>query len=216
MKKYNGTVDSYFLNELPQEAKDKSYKMYLESYDFFAQESAYVNTLDKFCYYFDVSCYDWTVDAYHHSFRCRVKNENVEGLLGIRLATFVWNNYSQYIQTGKYYSIMSKSLDSSESTAKKFKSRYSKVIKSMQGCPLTGVCYDYDILEPIYDCLTYKRFFRSYDELIKECLDRFFKAFSSEYAWELSMEGFEEICRGLEYDIDGNMFNLPAGFQNIA
>ncbi len=201
MKKYSGSFKSYSIDELSEKAKENAYNKWYQHADYPCGSDA-EGTLKEFCRLFDVKVTKWKFDAYSHDYRFSIENDNVEGLRGIRLATYIWNNYAKYITKGEYYH-------------KKGKSRRSKVNMSMQDCPLTGYCLDCDILDSIIDCLHYTRLYEGYEQLVNECLNTFFKACSEDAGWCTSEEYFidEAHANEYEYDKNGNVFSLPIGFQ---
>lgn len=80
------------------------------------------------------------------------------------------------------------------------KKRTSRILRqSWEDCPLTGMGYDYDILEPIAEYLS-KPYEEDYtlDDLIHDCLDSFFSAWRKEIEWCNSYEGVKEWLT--EYD----------------
>ena len=70
----------------------------------------------------------------------------------------------------------------------------------MDNCPLTGFCADCDILQPIIDCLHYKRFFDNIEDLLNACLENFFKAWNEEKEYTQSFEYFKEMCIANNYE----------------
>ena len=219
MKIYKGEFKSYQINELSEKAKRTAYEKWLPDSDLWQADELRA-TLDEFCKLFDVRCCNWEYDAYNYHYRFEVNIEDGQDELSdIRLAKFVWNNYAPYISKGKYYSLWSKTEVSDRNpNCGKLKKRYSKVMSEMTNCPLTGVCYDYDILEPIIDCLTYKKMYASYSDLIEDCLDRFFSMAKKECEYAESFEYFidDAEANSWEYDENGNAFRLPTGYREIA
>ncbi len=61
------------------------------------------------------------------------------------------------------------------------KERRSKVLRNYDGCPLTGVCYDAAILEPIMNFLTKPDMNLSLYDLVDECVSNFFNVWQKEY-----------------------------------
>ena len=180
------TINVYKFNELSDAAQ---YNVYANSNADFSDCCAdeYRETLKVFEKTFDIRILDYSVDGYSNSFRYAMINDAPD-LEGVRLAKYVWNNYARYITKGKYYSTPGKMVNGRYT----YKHRYSKIILEMENCPLTGVCYDCAILQPIIDCLHYKKLFSSYDELIKECLTAFFDAWEEEVCYNNSFEYFKE------------------------
>jgi hypothetical protein len=82
-------------------------------------------------------------------------DDNVLELKGIRLRTYIINNYWQYLFKGKYFSLWSKTEKSYKHYPNGYpvlKYRHSKVLFD-NNCTLTGVCYDMDLLQPMYEFL---------------------------------------------------------------
>ena len=81
---------------------------------------------------------------------------------------------------------------------------------SMEDCPLTGVCWDYEILQPIIDCLTYRKIYNDAGELFQACLDNFFGAWQGQLEYESSQEFFEEEVEAndWQYNADGSPFSV--------
>jgi hypothetical protein len=82
-------------------------------------------------------------------------DDNTINLKGLRLRKYIINNYWSQLDKGKFFSLWSKT----EKSYKHYKEghpvlkkRYSKVLFD-NSCVLTGVCYDHDILDPIYNLI---------------------------------------------------------------
>ena len=61
--------------------------------------------------------------------------------------------------------------------------RYSNITRSYEGCPLTGCCYDFTILQPIFDYLKKPNWDLSLKDLVNECLFAFFNEWRKEYEY---------------------------------
>ncbi len=92
------------------------------------------------------------------------------------------------------------------------KKRTSRILRqSWKDCPLTGMCYDYDILEPIAEYMS-KPYEEDYtlDDIIRDCLDSFFSSWQKEIEWYNSYEGVKEYLTEYddnEYYENGKVFN---------
>jgi len=94
---------------------------------------------------------------YEHSF-----SDDVLNLTGLRLRTYIINNYGSELYQGKYYS-------------KGDRSRHSRIIMD-NSCVLTGMCYDNSILQPVYD-LIHKYRAMGHDSMdIKDLMDDCFSS----------------------------------------
>ena len=193
------TTNLYLFHELNEKAQRKAWEK--SSFDFsedFADE--YRTTLKVFEKIFNVNVFHYDVGSMilNPSFDFDLTGEAPSGD-PIRLARFLWNNCADYILKGKYYSTRGKN---------KHYFRHSKVLTSFYNCPLTGVCTDYDILQPVIDCLHYKRFFNSYEELMHECLRNFFRAWDAEIGHCNSWEYFADAAdaNGWYFTEDGELY----------
>ena len=222
MKHYKGECTSYSINELSEKAKERAYSKW-ECDDYYIWGKEVEATLDEFCKVFDIKMHDWSYDSCSSDYAFRIENDVLDDteadIKGIRLAVYIWNNYAKYITKGKYYSLWCKREKSEHNpNVGKLKTRYSKVMTQMDNCPLTGWCFDYEILDSIIKCLTYKKMYDSYKELVDECLSNFFDACVKDCQYCESMEYFIDMAEANDYEYDeyGNEFYLPKGFEEVA
>lgn len=104
-----------------------------------------------------------------------------------------------YITKGRYYS-KGKYVDDKY----QYKDRHSKILLENNNCPLTGVCYDQDILDPI---IRYYKTWNSYPEdfswpdLMRQCYDNFFKSWHEEYEyWADDESALREELHNNQYE----------------
>jgi len=139
--------------------------------------------------------------------------DNVLNLQGFRLQKYIWNNYKNQLFKGKYYSLWSQKEKSYKHYKEGYpvlKSRRSKLIKD-KSCVLTGMCYDDDMLSPIYEFLEkrdFANFTINFEELINECFNNISKTIENEKEYRESEEGLsEEIeSQGLEFLQNGQIY----------
>lgn len=197
------TVKIYQFSELSEKAQRRAWEMGPDFSDGYSSD--YRATLEKFADIFDISVYRWSVDDYCYSFGYVTAGRATEAPEGnaLRLARYIWNNYADSILKGRYYSTRGRYIDGKYH----YKSRYSAATKDMNNCPLTGFCADCDILQPVVDCLHYKKFYDNYEELIDACLDNFFRAWRADIEHCSSFEYFAEMCdeNGYEFYETGEM-----------
>jgi len=131
-------------------------------------------------------------------------------LTGFRLQKYLWNNFRDGIYKPKQYSLWSKK----DVSFKYYKDGYPvlKIRKSRvfldDCCPLTGVCYDEDMLDPIREFLASRDVesqSTTFESLMEDCFYRLFKSLESEDEYAYSDEGkSEELSeRDDEYTITG-------------
>ena len=203
------SIDVYTFDELTDDAQRLAWEN--SGMDFSNDYSdEFCATLAAFEKIFDVKVYDYSVGGYsapRYRFVTAGAASDAECIPygnAQRVARFVWNNYAEYISKGKYYSTRFKWIDGKA----QYKTRRSKIFKSFDACPLTGVICDYAILQPVVDCLHYKRWFGSYKELIAACLENFFDAWAADIEYRQSMEYFAETaeCNEWYFTADGEFY----------
>lgn len=101
-------------------------------------------------------------------------------------------------------------------------SRRSKIIKTFDDCPLTGFCYDCEILEPLLKYYqnwpTYPKDY-TYKDLMEECYEAFFKSWHEEYEyWADDEDAIREELHHNNYEdrlyyVDGRVYNGPLNFD---
>lgn len=181
------TINLYKFDELTEQAQRNVFAN--SSIDFSDDYlGEYLATLHAFEKVFDIRVRDY--DAERGYFRYTMHGRAADAPEGdaLRFARYMWNNYASYITKGKYYSTRIKW----ENGKPEYKQRRSRILVEMENCPLTGVCFDCDILDPVVKCLHYKEMFSSYDELIDACLHSFFRAWGNEIEYCNSFEYFQE------------------------
>jgi hypothetical protein len=186
MKTY--TIKTYLFNELSEDAQRAAWENdpHAICCDYFDGERR--ATLKAFERIFNISV-QYSVDSCRHTFDYFKPCENGDEISDpLRLACYVWNNYAQHIKKGKYYSTRGEWIDGRYN----YKYRYSKITHEMDNCPLTGVCYDCDILQPVIDCLLYKEKYSTLEDLITAALNDFFRAWRADLEYIESFEYYKE------------------------
>jgi hypothetical protein len=190
------TINIYKFSELSEKAQRHAWE---NGPDFSGDSgSDYRATLAAFEKIFDISVYRWNVNDYNYDFAyvtAGAANGAPDGD-PLRFARYMWNNYAEYITKGKYYSTPGRWINGKYN----YKFRYSRATFEMDNCPLTGYCADMDILQPVIDCLHYKRFFDSFDDLIDACLTAFFRSWQADIEYRASFEYFAEMCEINDYE----------------
>lgn len=129
---------------------------------------------------------------------------DLEDLSGKLLFRYISNEIMPYLQRGKnYYTYVNGNYD-------KLKSRRSRIImEGFDSCPLTGVCYDYVVLEPLFDY--YYNWARpeyrnlTFCDVMEKCYAKLFDDLYEEYQYYASDEAVREelLNREDEYYEDG-------------
>lgn len=204
----------YEFDELSDEAKQKAIKgqrdFELQTENPWADE--WRDTLHKIEELFDIEVDFDSYDRHSISWRKWWNKEYGEEMLnlsGNRALSFFWNNYGYNITSAKFY--WDGHLHS--------KSRHSKYWREFGNCPLTGVCYDNDALDPLWNFLEGKdkspycsRLIhfknRSVKDIIEDCVDSLCDSWERKEEYRLSDEGLIESIKsnGYEYYEDGTLY----------
>jgi len=198
-------VNIYEFSELSEEAKERVINKFRDdNYNnpYFINE---VN--DSFEKFADLFSIDWRNIDYEEPYRNEYSiklDADIKALSGQRLATYIWNNYKGDIFKGKYYSLWSKKEKSYKHYKEGYpalKQRYSK-IQLDNSCILTGVCYDDDLLMPIYDFLN-KPTSVDFETLLNDCIYSLCHSVSSEIEYSNTDQAIIETIEINDYEFSG-------------
>lgn len=198
----------YSFEELSEEAQkkvmDRERMGIAQLHDEFVADD-YFGTMEKFA--------EITKTEFHTNYGVFVKCKNEycdqETLEGKYLFRYVANEIIPYITRGKYYH-----------NWKTGKSRRSHIFKSVgDDCPLTGMCYDYNILKPVVDYFhnwarpEYDGY--TFEDLMQDCYDAIYSAYEKEVEYGYSDEFVREELKGPNYEgvlyyEDGTKYEGPA------
>lgn len=205
-------IKIYSFAELSEEAKQTAINNYRE--------------INDVSYIYDEA--HATVKAFHAIFNTKegrqswldVYTDHIDNtilnLKGFRLRKYILNNFGQYLYKRKYL----KSFDghkkhrmienrTAQTTNKKYCFAYSN-IQINNCCALTGVCYDEDILKPIYDFIDMKVFssYTTFNKLLNECFENLRDSLEKEEEYRNSYEVISEEIEANAYEFteDGERF----------
>ena len=196
---------AYEYNELSEKAKEKAFEDWVRNEGHIEVDQInkeHQDTLNAFLWMFDIGIDYWVEkSAYDFNF---IWCDNVADFSknggALRFARWAWNHIADKIRNGEYYGLFY-----GGTNLKHFR-RYSKN-KRLNDLCLTGVYCDSDILKPIMDCLTYKKYFYSFKELMYACLDNFFKVWHKDLKYISSKDCFEKnYAKDYYYLEDGTYF----------
>lgn len=216
----------YKFEELSEESQKKVInrnRNEIQQWGIDAWDSEHRDTLEKFSNIFGIKILNWEVSDCSHSYRFCFKNDIYERdaseVTGKYLLRFLNSIYFD-IRKGKYYGeLIPHAKDSEHPAGLKLVKRYSKVLFEELNCPLTGVCYDNDILYPIYKWHKNPDWEKSLYDLVDDCLEEFFAAWENECEYCGSDEYvIQELTESGNYEDtlyfeDGTVFN---GIYDVA
>jgi len=138
--------------------------------------------------------------------------DNILQLSGARLYKWLINNYSKnwidrnYISKHKDGSFKNSYFQYKYDCVKYRKSRIS-VTNNLENCPLTGVCYDMDIMQPVIDFLK-KPDNSTFEDLINGIESAISKTFNNVDKWINSDEFIKDELEANDYQFteDGKIF----------
>ena len=201
------TKNLYSFSELSEQAKQTAIENFRNNDSEFLSEFLYQEAHES-------------VKAFHNIFSTKedlhswldVRTGHIDDVIlelsGQRLATYIWNNYGHKLFKGKYYSLWSKT-DRNYKHHKNgypvLKKRRSKVMFE-HSCVLTGVCWDNDLLKPIYDFLD-KPTDVSFESLLTDCFDSLRNSLESAAEAQTEDDYIIEEIEANEYEFDekGNL-----------
>lgn len=208
-------VKLYHFDELSDDAKHKVCERDRnESYGGWAsicQESDFYErkaTLDKFCETFGIK-YHIDLDHCHRFISWNFTDYDIddEKICGRHLWRFL-NKFYFDIRSRKYFSTRGY-YDKNGKYHYKF--RYSHIQWVEQNCPFTGMCYDCDILDKIFEWYKSPDWKLSLHDLFDECFDHYLKLWSEEDDYRMSDESISDMisanCPETLYYEDGTEFN---------
>lgn len=154
-----------------------------------------------------------TLKVFKDTFEKKDSNENITGF---RLAKWIINNYYDILfkpyyvgSVKKDVAIYHKRIKTTQYKNGNISNFYYSAIKKTDSCVLTGVCYDDDILKPIYEFLK-SPYNINFDKLISYCIDSLEKSIQNEINYNYTDEAKAEYLNENDYyfTVDGKMINL--------
>jgi len=218
-------VKLYEFSELSEDAKhaicerdrENTYGLGYDTQRIHGEER--IDSLDAFCELFGIV---YKID-YDHQYRFiswRFQDYSIddEKISGKYLGRFL-NKFYYKIRERKWYSTCLERRNGQRiivaSKCKGSKDRYSKITWVERNCPFTGVCYDEDILQKIWEWLENPDWKITLHDLFENCFHYFLKSWEDEDDYDISDEGLSESIEanseGKLYFEDGTEFNGDYG-----
>jgi hypothetical protein len=202
------TIKLYSIDELTGTAKDNALNNVRSNYEYFGHDEN-VSTLRAFERVFPVNIKNFSYgdrgSGVSYDLTC---DDNIADLSGIRLSSYIWNNYFTDLFKGKYYSVDSnnkinhKRVQSKELTSKPgqyFNAYHSRVQFETCGV-LTGYCIDDDILKPVYDFLKNPNQDKNFTDLMEDCMNAWITACEQDLEGAYTDEAIEDHAQANEYE----------------
>ena len=205
-------IKVYSFDELSNEGKQKAIDDYRnKGYNddsFYAEEI--ISSVKKLAEVFNLE-----IGRTYSDIRKGHIDDNILQLTGVRLYKYIVNNYYNDLFTPTYKKCIDRTVKWKQFICKNNKGKngeYTMIFskhKVDNSCTLTGVCYDNDILQPVYDFLKKIDTSMTFEELINEIESAISKCFESNEEWVNSDEFISEEIENNDYQFtkDGNQFN---------
>lgn len=180
-------INVYKFDELSESAQRKALDNFEPFIDYIWEEA--IESIKSFVDLFDVK-----LGREYTDFRTSHIDDDILNLSGARLMAYLWNNYGADLYKPKYLKHV------------KGKARYSRVQVACD-CPLTGVCYDMDLLEPIIEAM-HKPSKYTFEQILGFCADNIQRSIEGEIEYRHSDEAKTEDIEANEYEFteDGERF----------
>lgn len=190
----------YFrLHELPEEVQEKAHENYLNQGHEIAWADENRQSMEEFCKVFPVDAKDWQYGLCQLYVTPRMRYseyaDEVWDMTGLRLRTWLLNNFDGVLWKGKYFSL------TTNTSPYRYVHRYSKAIIERASCPFTGYCMDDNLMDPIHKFIE-KPDSRTLEDLLSECLWTWIHACQSEVEHQNSFEYFKDAAEINEWEFD--------------
>jgi len=183
------TITIYQFDELTEESKQKA--------------------IDNFKYGDNQFDYIWsdaqeTLKHFNENIAYMLIRMNNQDLTGFRLRKWILNNLYNDLFKPKFIGNINKIVKHKRLKNNYYKngnisSHYYSAINVNDSCVLTGVCYDDDILKPIYDFLNNPCEHTTFKDLINKCKDSLNNSIEKEINWHYTDEGKIEHLSQQDY-----------------
>ena len=127
-----------------------------------------------------------------------------EEITGIRLRTWIINNYLPLIESYKtMYATKINGQYLKNCIGNNSIKRTSKIQKEIS-CPFTGYCADHDAIQPLLDFIKNPNVYDTWESLIDNCKETRTNTMDKEIQWQLCEEYIIESIEANEYDFTEN------------
>lgn len=204
-------IQLFKFSELSEDAKQTAINNYRnKGYDNQHYFEEIISSVKSVCALFNLK----TGNQYDY-LRSSHIDDNILELKGERLYKYIINNFYSSLFTPAYIGSKDRAIKGNQfiyKVRKDYKGEpYTQIfskLKTDNSCTLTGVCYDNDILQPVYDFLLKPAKDTTFEDLIKDIERAITKTFSNTEDWLNSEEFISEELENNEQDFteDGTIY----------
>lgn len=188
----------YKFDELSKESKKVAIDNFRdnETFDFIFEDAW--ESLKLFSDRFDIKIRDFNfLESYRSHYSFEMKDEILE-LSGLRLRTYLLNNFYYLLYERKPYGEYKK-----RDNGKWRYDRYSKCQYQENSCPFTDVCYDEDLLYPIKQFIACPNR-NDFKDLLEDCLSQICKSVEDEIKGNSEDAAIIETIQANDYEFYAN------------
>jgi hypothetical protein len=199
----------YKFDELSEQARGRVIETWRNNYDNQFYYDEIIDSVKKV-----IELFNLKTGREYTDIRTSHIDDNILELKGVRLYKYLLNNYGNDLFKPTYIKSIDRELRCKQFICKvntgykgeKYTMLFSRY-KTDNSCVLTGVCYDDDILKPVYDFLERPDKSTSFEDLMNEIEAAISKTFSNTEDWLNSDEFIAEEIEANEYEFtaDGKM-----------
>lgn len=206
-------VKIYSFDELTEDAKKvaiENYKNNNLTFDFIYNDAE--KTVEAFCEAFNVKI------GRHSWLDCNTSHidDDILNLNGLRLRKYLLNNFGSTLYKRKYlkhgenlnsrpaklYRMQKlNEINRGSNKGKFYITYYSNIFVEANNCNLTGMCYDCDMMQPIYDFLELRTFdSTNFEDILNSCFDAMRKTLEKEKEYMYTDEYISEEIEANELE----------------
>lgn len=156
------------------------------------------DSLKTFSRVLNITLRNWEVSITSPSFvqwNYSPDNCTCEDLHGLRLRTWLINNWLPHFRKGKYYSL---------NHGAGYKHRYSRCQFEYNNCPLTGYCGDMALIDPILQFIAKPEADTNLHDIIENCFSQWCTEWTADMEYQISDEYIRETLEINEYEFTEN------------
>jgi hypothetical protein len=205
-------INIYQFGELSETAKNKAREWYkdLTAEEGFSWSQEAYQSIRDFCKIFGIK---YISSSFSTCSEAEVSfsgiDDSILELKGKRLIAYLWNNHSDLIiqRKTKHFCRMSDGTKRFNCVGLNSGKYVSKCQYETSSCPITGVCFDENLLEPIKLAVK-KGYSGTFGGLLQECIDSWVKYAEQDCEAQLSDEFVDEQILANEYQFteDGKRY----------
>jgi len=202
-------IKLYKFNELSESAKEKAIEDYRNKSDYNDYSEEITESVKAV-----IELFNLKTGRSWDDIRTSHIDDSILELKGVRLYKYIENNYYNDLFTPKYIGSKDRKITGKQFIFEARKDHkgndytmiFSK-LKRNNSCPLTGVCYDNDILQPVYDFLKKPSKDVTFEDLIRDIEGAITKCYRDNEEWVNSDEYITETIEANEYEFtkDGKL-----------